>query len=179
MKHFTPRFLLPIAILFLFTPHSLSYYEDTQSLIFKICTHTYNFGLCSNIFNRYLRSPTTDIIGLAEIAIIQTLKNASNTRTHILEAIRTEKRKKVRNGYRICESLYRSFVDEYKDADLDFKRGDYTSMLIHVGKCFGFVNGSSSVLRSLGRPAAQLLAQNAKNRVLVQMSLFCGYYITN
>ncbi|KAL3617683.1 hypothetical protein CASFOL_038004 [Castilleja foliolosa] len=172
MKH-----LLQLAILILFVPHSLSYHENTQALIFKICTHTYNFNLCNNIFTRYLRNPTTDIIGLTEIAIFQTLKHASNTRTHISVAARTETNALMKNQYKICESYYRSFVDEYKDASLDFQRGDYSSMLIHVGKCFGFVNDSSSVLTKLGN--ARLFDQNADNTVLVQMSLFCGYYITN
>ncbi|KAK6153804.1 hypothetical protein DH2020_013443 [Rehmannia glutinosa] len=149
---------------------------DTQSLITKICRGTNDFVFCNNVFEKHLYTPTTDIKGLTQIAITQTTIYATNTRIFISKAIAAEKNKELQNLYRICLTGYELLLGQFVDANLNFAKGDYRSMLFNIGKCERFVSDCQNVLGG-SRAPPQLGTQNNQNRVLVQMSRLSGELI--
>ncbi|KAI3463497.1 hypothetical protein Pfo_020160 [Paulownia fortunei] len=166
--------LMPmVMVLFLMIPHSLSG-GDTQALINQICRATDDFYFCRDVFNKHLYTPTTDIKGLTQIAITQTLIYTTNTHIFIAKAKAAEKNKDIQNLYKICEIGYGILLDQFTDANLDFAKGDYRSMIFHVSKCERFVSDCQFVL---GSKVPQLSHQNLQNRVLVRMSLVSGQLI--
>ncbi|KAG8388193.1 hypothetical protein BUALT_Bualt02G0100300 [Buddleja alternifolia] len=144
--------LMAMLVLFLLIPHSSG---DTQGLIIQICRQTDDFYFCRDVFNKHLFTRTTDIVGLTQIAVTQSLIYASNTRILISRSEANEKNKNKQNLYKICESGYEILVNEFTDANFAFARRDYSTVIFDVEKCPRFVNDCQSVLGSQGRGKLQ------------------------
>ncbi|GER54131.1 plant invertase/pectin methylesterase inhibitor [Striga asiatica] len=166
--------LLPIAILFLLLPHSLSVDTHTQQLIGDICRRTYNYGYCINVFYKNLYKPTMDIKGLAEIAVTQTLLHTSDTLKFIVKSLDSERRSDIRDVYNFCRNSYNSGLSKLTDALLAFAKGDYRNMLILLGTGDRYLS-KCQVFNANRVP--QLADENGNNRELIQMSLVSGQLI--
>ncbi|KAL3617685.1 hypothetical protein CASFOL_038006 [Castilleja foliolosa] len=170
MKHFAPHYLLPITILFLLTPRSYA-----QTLINRICLQTSDYWFCQETFNKHIYTPGMGIKGLTQIAITQTLIEATDTKIFISRAMQSEKNVELQNLYKQCETGYGDLVDLFTDAKFDFAREDYRNMLNDVGICERFVTDCQNVMNN---KVPQLSVRNAHNRVLVQMSIISGQILT-
>ncbi|KAM7272989.1 hypothetical protein ACFE04_027653 [Oxalis oulophora] len=53
--------------------------KSTDALIEKICRNNEDYGFCTKVFRENMKSPSTDIVGLARITIDQASENATNT----------------------------------------------------------------------------------------------------
>ncbi|CAA0811218.1 Unknown protein [Striga hermonthica] len=148
MAHSTLHSLLPIATIFLFIPFNSG---DTQSLIGQICRQTSDSSFCRSFFNQHLYTPNTDIKGLAQIAVTQTLIYATNTKIFILKAIESEKDPELKSFYTICKEGYGNLVNEFTSANFDFGKGDYDCMVFHVRNCERFVTDCQNVLGNRAR----------------------------
>ncbi|GER54132.1 invertase/pectin methylesterase inhibitor family protein [Striga asiatica] len=117
--------LFPIVIVFLFIPHCLSIDRNTQELIDKVCRSTFDYGYCANVFKKNLYTPHTDIRGLAEIAITESLIHATDTLKFVVGLIDSGRNVELLDLYKICEVTYENMVHEFTDASFAFARGDY------------------------------------------------------
>ncbi|KAL0417068.1 UNVERIFIED_CONTAM: hypothetical protein Slati_3538700 [Sesamum latifolium] len=159
--------LISMTLLFLSIPHCMGD-GGTRARIDNICRQTDDFYLCQDFFNKHLPGDVVDLRGLTQIALTQTLIYASDTQMQIrkLEASNSSNTE-LKNLLKICEVGYGIIVDEFGNANLDFAKGDYGSMVFEVGKCERFVNDCTNVLA--GR-VPLMKVRNWQAKVLVRMS---------
>ncbi|KAI3455169.1 hypothetical protein Pfo_011832 [Paulownia fortunei] len=156
-----------VMVLLVLIPHSTSD-GATQALINQICRETDDFNFCRDVFNKHLYRDVTDIKGLTQIALTQTLIYATDTRIFIQKSEAKETNKNIKNLYKICETGYGIVMDEFEDASLAFAIGDYRSVVFDVEKCDRFVSDCQFVL---GSKVAPLSVKNLHAKVLIRMAL--------
>jgi pectinesterase inhibitor-like protein len=70
--------LLSVLLIFQFIYPTLGG-PRTQGLIDKICRQVEDYGYCNTVYNQNIKTPETDIFGLAQITLEQGTNNATNT----------------------------------------------------------------------------------------------------
>lgn len=157
--------------LFSFVQPSLGY-SPTQELIGKICLQTPNYAHCNNVFHKILPSPLTNEIDLTQISLIQSILNATNTRIIILRAKAVGKDKTRRDLYDICNISYGVVMEALENANLEFEKRDYLSMINSVSSCERPVNNCQNVFGS--NIVMKLSVGNRQMELLTRMSLASG-----
>ncbi|KAK2982845.1 hypothetical protein RJ640_021335 [Escallonia rubra] len=163
-------FLLAPVILFNLVRPSLKD-EATQALIKKLCHQTADYAYCSDVFNQHLPSPTTNVVGLTQVAVSQSLLHASNTSILIHKLMGAETEETKRDIYRICQEGYSVVMDLFVQADLSLAKRDYKDMVDGVSKSQRPVNDCGSKAQIDG----QLSEMNRQMGVLVNMALFLAF----
>ncbi|KAK2976606.1 hypothetical protein RJ640_021408 [Escallonia rubra] len=120
--------LLPLLLVFLVI-HPSFCDDDTQSLIRDICRQTLDFTACNDIFQKNLPSPRTNVVGLAQITVTQSLLFASDTSIFIHRTKEGERDKTRRDLYTICEEGYSVIMDLFEEADRSFAQGNYRDVV--------------------------------------------------
>ncbi|KAJ4839620.1 hypothetical protein Tsubulata_026012 [Turnera subulata] len=176
LHHSQRNFVVFIVFMLLFI-HSAHGIDPTQEWIDKICFQTLNYGFCSKTFEDNLKSPSTDILGLTELAIELVLKNATNTFTYtwtiLNNATTSPKVKPVLAG---CVKDYQTILKDFLLASKDFTRKRYKKMVAResaavkpIDKCeSGFSHKSSFSF---------LAERNEQLRILISMSVIAGGYV--
>ncbi|KAK4436744.1 hypothetical protein Salat_0008300 [Sesamum alatum] len=161
---------MTVVFFLLIIPHAMGD-GATQARINFICKQTDDINYCKGVFNAHLPGDVVDVKGLTQIALTQTLIYASDTQIFIRRLEAGNNSTEIKNLLKICEVGYGIIVDEFGNANLDFAKGDYRSMLFDVEKCERFVNDCINVIS--GR-VPELKVKNLHSKVLVRMSFISG-----
>lgn len=157
--------------------------ETTQDTIKKICSHTYvqeEYVFCCRTFNKHLRSPDTDILGLTRITIERSLRNATNTHNLVLGLIKNATGG-LKDALVQCNRSYKSLIKSFQLASLFVSRADYQKVIdaespgpLAQDKC------AWSLSKAAGSGSMDpLVESNREMRILVSMSLVTTNYLVN
>ena len=141
--------------------------DDTQALISEICRETSDYAFCSNVFIQNLPSPTTDIVGLTQVTITQSLQAATNTETFVEGLISSEKNKTRQDLYRICQEGYSLLANQYAQANESFAKGDYSNVVFLESRTERFVDDCQNNVEA----SPSLAEKNRQMKVLINISL--------
>ncbi|XP_031383235.1 uncharacterized protein LOC116197281 [Punica granatum] len=147
--------------------------------------HTYvpaEFVFCSKTFDEHIKSPDTDIVGLAQITIEQSLYNATNTQNLVLSLLKDATGPApLKDALITCKSSYKTLVESFQQASSYFSQNDYQKVIdtespgsLAQDKCH---RSLTKVPRS--DPLNSLVESDSQMRILVSMSLVTAKYLVS
>lgn len=167
-------FLPLLAILFLLS-HPTSADHQAQDLIDKICRQMEQYGFCDQTFHENLNSPVTDIVGLTNIALTQSLSNATNTHEFITQLLRKETNAAVKNALVACENAYRLVLSSFQDAIPKFFRKNYQDVYDSIQGAPRAQASCDTSFQIPPNPKNPLTDRNREMRILIAMSLVTSH----
>lgn len=171
MASFPCMFLLfPLLIITPFIQPAFSDLE-TQELIEKICRQCEDYGFCNRIFNENLKTPTTDVEGLAQITVEQSLYYATNTYIFVKKLIANTSDAAVRDHLRVCDNSYNAVLNLFQEAFRSFDLKDYRSMMAYEWDTQRAAATCDAIFSADSLSIDQLIRRNQKMRILIAMAL--------
>ncbi|KAI4313609.1 hypothetical protein L6164_026572 [Bauhinia variegata] len=148
--------------------------ETTQDLIDIVCRQTEDYGFCNQIFHQYLKSPVTDMIGLAQITVEQSLELSTLTRNFIaynlLPMAATPGAKKLLYD---CKASYEKVMSYFQFAAIAFFSKKYEAVYRMEQMAPRALVGCI-VEPPPPYPFNKLVGLKKQMRVLLSMAVICG-----
>ncbi|CAK9170228.1 unnamed protein product [Ilex paraguariensis] len=116
-------------VIFLFIQPSIST-SETEEMIIWICDHCCGLDhhYCYTVFVHNLPVPNTNIVGLNQIAIAQSLLNATSNQVFVLRLRDNTSDPKQKGLLNICVDSYSRLTDIFTEAFRLFNFRDYKKM---------------------------------------------------
>uniref|UniRef100_A0A6N2LUH1 Pectinesterase inhibitor domain-containing protein n=1 Tax=Salix viminalis TaxID=40686 RepID=A0A6N2LUH1_SALVM len=164
----------PLLAIILLTNPALSEARDSQDLIDEVCRQMEDYGFCNRVFHENMESPEIDHVGLAAIAMEQTITNATSTHEYISDLLRRTTEKSLRNVLVACENAFGIVESSFGAAMQSFHRKEYEDMLKleHVAP-----RAQASCETSFTAPPSPpnpLAERNREMRILITMAIVSG-----
>ncbi|KAM7278169.1 hypothetical protein ACFE04_005303 [Oxalis oulophora] len=122
------NFLIVLLFSFIFFNPAVSD-SETDALIDRVCRATVDFGFCYKTFHENLKSPSTDLIGLARISIDQGSINATNGLAYVNNLYQHEKDSYKKYLLQHCVYGYQGAVDSFHSASMFLDARDFPMLL--------------------------------------------------
>jgi len=127
------------------------------------------YGFCNKAFHENMKTPATDHVGLAAIAIDLAIKNASNTYDYIVLLVKNTTNPSTKGAYGIVKSSFQTGL-QY------FNRKDYAGML-KVEHDIPRTQANCEARLSTPPAPNPLADRNRQMRILITMALVTGHEI--
>ncbi|KAK3428942.1 hypothetical protein EUGRSUZ_E00366 [Eucalyptus grandis] len=167
--HKHPIFLLSVVVSSIAC--TLAYGPRTQEQIDTICRQMEDYGFCNKCFSEHIFTPDADMTALAQIAIEQSLANASNTLILAKKAWRDATDQELVGYLKTCIDGYLQTLDLIENADRVFGSKNYRTVLIN------FLNSAKVQATQCGQYSNKhgiqnpLYEYNREERILVTMGV--------
>ncbi|KAI4311626.1 hypothetical protein MLD38_036507 [Melastoma candidum] len=103
---------------------------ETQELIATVCQSMEDHGFCTNVFNLNLKSPDTNMKGLAKIALEQGINNASASAQYAKDLYYQTKDPKLQEYLKTCSlSGYLPTLVHLQDGQEFLRKSSYDEMV--------------------------------------------------
>ncbi|XAR52723.1 hypothetical protein NMG60_11020934 [Bertholletia excelsa] len=167
----------PLLLLLLITPLSFGPAAGdprTQDLIYSICRHCENFEFCYNTFYENIKTPMANLESLSQIAIEQSLYNATNTYIFVKKLLEDTSDMEARKNLTICDYCYYELMNLFQEAFRSFALRDFGVMVVYEKqapaveeKCEGIFGEDFFAINPLAE-------RNKEMRMLITMALVAG-----
>ncbi|XP_071722216.1 cell wall / vacuolar inhibitor of fructosidase 2-like [Rutidosis leptorrhynchoides] len=142
---------------------------QTDELINKICRSTEDYGFCYKVFHENMKSPSTDIVGLARITIDQAKNNASDNLNFVGTLARREPDDKQHYLLMQCVYGYFQTLGTFQLASIYLNRRDFEKTLS------AFWNAPFQLRNCMSLFSMTLIgARNEQMRKLMGMAILTG-----
>ncbi|CAL5378476.1 uncharacterized protein LOC114315936 [Camellia sinensis] len=177
---FSCSLLSPLLVITLFIQPASSD-PRTQQLIDQICRQCEDFGFCNTTFNENLKAPTTNVEGLAQITIEQSLYNATNTYIFVkrLLADTDTTDVRMRDYLTVCDNSYYAVMELFREAFRSFDQKDYRGMMFYEWKTSREVAICDGIFVTEFLWVNPLGDQNKQMRQLITMALVTGFMLVS
>ncbi|XP_030533493.1 uncharacterized protein LOC115743047 [Rhodamnia argentea] len=171
LKH--PIFLLFAAISVVVCASAIG--PRTQELINTICRKMEDYGFCNKCFSEHISTPDTDMHGLAQIAIEQSLINTTATLVFAKKTLKEATDQQLVNYLKTCIGGYLSILEKIEDADKAFGYKNYGAVLtdfLNSAKVLATQCGPYGNKHGIPNP---LYEDNREERILITMAAATAY----
>ncbi|KAJ4721677.1 putative Enzyme inhibitor [Melia azedarach] len=137
------------------------------------------YGFCNSVFHQNLPSPSTDISGLTKITIDQSLDNATNTHSFVLNLLQNVSDPAEKNALIACENAYKIVEESFQTAAVNFVDKNYEAVADAERDT---PRAQESCITSFGvppNPPNPLVERNREMRILIAMSLVSARLLIN
>ncbi|KAI3441953.1 PMEI domain-containing protein [Psidium guajava] len=151
----------------------------TQELIDTICRRMEDYGFCNKCFSEHISTPETDMHGLAQIAIEQSLKNATATLDFAKKTLREATDQQLVDYLKTCIGGYLSILKMIEDAENVFRDKNYSAVLtdfLSSAKVLAMQCGQYSNSHGIPNP---LYEDNREERILITMAAATAYSLVH